>query len=110
MFASFSQGGAAMPFGSLWIPVIVSAVAVFVGSSILHMVLKYPRADIMSLPNEDAVREALGKGSPAPGLYFTPYCVDMKQMQEPAIKDRFEKGPVAMITVRPKGAPDMRKH
>ena len=52
-----------MPFGSLWIPVIVSAVFVFVGSSILHMVLKYHRADYKPLPNEDAVREALGRGS-----------------------------------------------
>src|SRR2546426_4959751 len=73
-----------MPFGSLWVPVIVSAVVVFVGSSILHMALRYHRADIKALPNEDAVRDALGKGSPAPGLYFTPYC-HMKQMGEPAI-------------------------
>ena len=48
-----------MPFGSLWIPVIVSAVVVFVASSILHMALKYHKADVKSLPNEDAVREAL---------------------------------------------------
>ena len=98
-----------MPFGSLWIPVIVSAVFVFVASSILHMVLKYHRADYKPLPNEDAVREALGKGKPAPGLYFTPYCADMKQMGQPEMKAKFEKGPVAMIAVAPSGRPAMGK-
>ena len=99
-----------MPFGSLWIPVIVSAVVVFVVSSILHMALKYHHADIKVLPNEDAVREVLGKASPAPGVYFTPYCADMKKMKEQAVKEKFEKGPVAMITFYPKGAPVLPKH
>ena len=99
-----------MPFGSLWLQVIVSAVVVFVASSILHMALKYHRADYKPLPNDDAVREALAKGNPAPGVYFTPYCPDMKQMREPAIREKFEKGPVAMITVCPKGAPVMPKY
>src|SRR5438093_6921493 len=99
-----------MPFGSLWIPVIVSAVVVFLASSILHMALKYHKADYKALPNEAAVRETLAKGNPAPGIYFTPYCADMKQMKEPAIKEKFEKGPVAMLTIYRKGAPDMRRH
>ncbi|HEU4401102.1 MAG TPA: hypothetical protein VFT43_03275 [Candidatus Polarisedimenticolia bacterium] len=98
-----------MPFGSLWIPVILSAVVVFVASSILHMVLKYHKADMKPLPNEGAVREALAKGNPAPGVYFTPYCAEMKQMNEPAAKEKFEKGPVAMLTIHPKGAPMMPK-
>ena len=99
-----------MPFGSLWLPVIVSAVVVFVASSILHMALKYHKADYKPLSNEDAVRDALAKGNLAPGIYFTPYCPDMKQMKEPAIMEKFKKGPVALVTVLPKGAPDMPKH
>jgi hypothetical protein len=99
-----------MPFGSLWVPVIVSAVVVFLASSILHMALKYHKADYKSLPNENAVREAIAKGNPAPGVYVTPYCTDMKQMQEPATKEKYEKGPVAILTVLPKGAPKLSKH
>ena len=99
-----------MPFGSLWIPVVVSAIVVFVGSSILHMVLKYHKADYKSLANEEAVRQALNKASCPPGLYFTPYCTDMKQMKDPAFQEKFQKGPVAMITVYPKGAPMLPKH
>ena len=99
-----------MPFGSLWLQVIVSAAVVFVASSILHMTLKYHKSDYKRLPNEDAVREALAKGSPAPGIYSTPHCPDMKAMNDPAIKEKFEKGPVAMLTIYPKGLPMMQKH
>ena len=99
-----------MPFGSLWLPVIVAAVVVFVASSILHMALKYHKSDYKGLPNENVVRDALGRGNLPPGVYMTPHCTDMKQMNEPAFKEKFEKGPVAVITMLPKGAPNMGKH
>jgi hypothetical protein len=99
-----------MPLGSLWLPGLLSAVAVFVVSSILHMALKYHRADYKQLPNEDAVRDALGKGTLAPGLYQVPYCVDAKSMQDPAHKAKYEKGPVAIITVVPNGVPVLPKY
>jgi hypothetical protein len=97
-----------MPFGSLWMPVLASAAAVFVVSSILHMALRYHRADHKQLPGEDAIREALGKQKPAPGLYMTPYC-EMKEMSEPAMKEKFEKGPIAIVSVLPNGMPAMGK-
>ncbi|HEX4824421.1 MAG TPA: hypothetical protein VFV19_08915 [Candidatus Polarisedimenticolaceae bacterium] len=98
-----------MPFGTLWLPVVVSTVAVFFASFLVHMVLKYHKADVKQLPNEEAVRDALGKGSLAPGQYMTPYCVDNKQMKEPAMQEKFKKGPVAIVTVFPNGS-DMAKH
>jgi len=98
-----------MPFGSLWLQVIVSAVAVFVASSIMHMALKYHKADYKSLSNEDAVRDALGRGNPKPGVYVTPHCGDMKQMKDPAMKAKYDKGPVAVLTVLPNGLPMMPK-
>ena len=99
-----------MSYAGLWLPVILSAVAVFVVSSILHMALTYHRADYKPLPNEEAVRDVLAKGNPGPGVYMTPYCADHKQMKEPAMKARFEKGPVAILSVYPKGAPMLPKH
>jgi len=99
-----------MPIGSLWIPVIVSAIVVFVGSSIVHMALQYHRADYRALPNEDAVREVLGKAGGAPGVYITPYCKDMKETKEPAMMEKYVKGPVALITLYPKGPIALPKH
>ncbi|HEX2253991.1 MAG TPA: hypothetical protein VHQ65_12045 [Thermoanaerobaculia bacterium] len=98
-----------MPFGSLWLPVVVSAVAVWLASALLHMVLKYHRADYRRLPDEAAVAAALGKGSPAPGVYTMPYCVDPAQMKDPAVVASYERGPVAMITVLRNGPPKMGK-
>jgi hypothetical protein len=98
-----------MPFGSLWIPVVVSAIVVFVASSIIHMALKYHKFDLKRLPNEDAVREVLAKGSLAPGMYFTPYCEGHKQLKEPAFAAKFETGPIAIITSIKSGMPKMGK-
>ncbi len=97
-------------YASLWLPIVISAVVVFVASSVMHMVFKYHNADHRRLPAEDSVRESLAKANPAPGMYFMPHCADHSQMKEPAVKEKFEKGPVAIITVMPKGLPVMPKY
>lgn len=101
-----------MPFGSLWLPVVLSAVAVFFVSAILHMVLKYHRADYKRLANEDAVAPALRQASPAPapGVYMIPHAMDPGQMKDPAIQKKFVDGPVAIITVLRNGPPNLGKH
>ena len=43
----------------LWAPIVLSAVIVFVASSIIHMVTRWHKGDYLKLPNEDAVRDAL---------------------------------------------------
>ena len=97
-----------MPFGSLWLPVVVSAVAVWFLSAILHMVLKYHRADYKKLPNEDAAAQALR--GPVPGVYFVPHHTDPSQLKDPAVRKRYEDGPVAIITMMRNGVPAMGKH
>lgn len=99
-----------MPFGSLWLPVVVSAVAVWLVSAILHMVLKYHRADYKQLSDEESVAPALRKAAPAPGVYSMPYCVDPAQMKDPAVLKRYEEGPVALLTVMRNGPPAMGKY
>lgn len=99
-----------MPFGSLWLPVVVSAVAVWLVSAILHMVLKYHRADHRQLPDEEAIAAAMRQAGPGPGVYMTPYCADTSAMKDPAFLKRYEEGPVAIITVMRSGAPAMGKY
>jgi hypothetical protein len=99
-----------MPFGSLWLPVVVSAVVVFIASSLIHMVLRYHRADFKGLSNEDDVRSVLRKGSPKPGVYVFPYCADPSQMKDPAVAKKYAEGPVGMVTVIPGGLPNMGKY
>jgi len=96
-----------MPFGSLWLPVIVAAVAVWLVSAVVHMALRYHKADYKQLADEDKVAQAVRQVGPAPGVYFIPYCAEISQLKEPAVRKKFEDGPVAILTVRPNGVPAM---
>lgn len=89
--------------GALWLPIVVSAVLVFVVSAIIHMVLKYHNSDYSPLSNEDAVRAAIRAGNPRPGLYVIPFCSDMKALDTPDMKAKYAEGPVGMLTVKPNG-------
>jgi hypothetical protein len=93
--------------GALWLPIVLSAVLVFVVSSIIHMVLRYHSSDYGRLPNEDAVRAALRAGSPAPRQYVMPYCSEMKEMQSPEMRQKYTEGPVGVLYLRPAGMPTM---
>jgi hypothetical protein len=99
-----------MPFGSLWLPVLVSAVAVWIVSAVVHMALRYHRADYKQLAEEAPIAQAIRAVGPGPGLYVMPYCVDQAQMKDPAMLKRYEEGPVALLTVLRNGVPNLGKN
>jgi hypothetical protein len=90
--------------GALWLPILLSAVLVFVLSSIIHMVLGYHRSDYTRLPNEDAVRAAIRSGNPAPAQYIIPYCADPKGMESPEMKQKVAEGPIGVLNLKPAGS------
>jgi hypothetical protein len=94
---------------ALWLPIVVAAVLVFVVSSLVHMVFKWHNADCGRLANEDQVLTALRASSPAPGFYMLPRAENMKDMCSPEMVAKFEKGPVAHLTVLPSGPPAIGK-
>jgi hypothetical protein len=98
-----------MPFGSLWLPVLVSAALSWIASAIAWMAIKHHKNDFKKLPNEDGVADALRKFAIPPGQYLTPFMADMKDMKDPAVVKRYEDGPIALINVRPNGMPGMGK-
>ena len=89
----------------LWIPIVLSAVLVFVASSLIHMVLKWHNSDYLKLGNEDEVRAAIRATKPGPGQYVLPHCADMKDMQKPEFQQKFVEGPVGFLVLRPSGPP-----
>lgn len=95
---------------SLWIPILLSAVFVFIASSIMHMMLKYHRADYKKIPNEASLLEALRKENLPAGVYFFPYMTGPSEMKSPEIVEKFMKGPVGLMTIRPSGRPAMGKN
>jgi len=73
-----------VPLSALWLPILLSAVIVFVASSIMHMVLPYHQSDYSQLPDEDKILTALRASALKRGLYFFPFCTH-KDMKSPAV-------------------------
>lgn len=94
----------------LWLPILATAVGIFVMSSIIHMVFKWHNSEYRALGNEDEIRQAIAKAQLTPGMYSTPHCTDMKDMEGERIQQQFKEGPVAFITLREPGAPAMGKY
>jgi hypothetical protein len=88
---------------SLWVPILLSAVLVFVASSIIHMMTPWHKGDYPKVPDEDRVMEALRPFSLAPGDYMMPRPSSMADMKSPAFVEKRNKGPVMMFTVYPSG-------
>lgn len=94
----------------LWLPILVSAVFVFIVSSILHMVLPHHKSDFKKVPSEDEVMNALKPFNIPPGDYMMPCGEGMSSMKDEAFIEKFKTGPVALITVIPPGPPTMGKN
>lgn len=92
---------------ALWIPIVVSAILVFLVSAVMHMALKYHKADYASLPDEE--RQIVELRGLAPGYYVFPHCTDMKQMGSPEMIAKYERGPCGMLTVVASGPPSMAR-
>lgn len=89
--------------GSLLLPIVVSAVFVFITSTLVHMVFKYHASDYTRLPNEDAVRAALRSGNPAPAQYIIPYASSMKEAGTAEMKQKYLEGPVGVLNLKRPG-------
>src|SRR5271169_1866077 len=97
-----------VPLTALWLPILLSAVIVFVASSIMHMLLKYHQSDCHQLPDEDKLLATLRAAGLKRGFYMFPYGTP-KDMKSPAMQEKFKQGPVGMMTVVPSGPPAMPK-
>ena len=92
---------------SLWLPILVSAILVFVVSSIIHMFLPYHRSDFAKVPSEDEVMESLRKFDIPPGDYVIPCAGSPEVMRSEEFRAKANKGPVAFMTVMEPGPPAM---
>src|SRR5258705_392444 len=93
---------------ALWLPILLSAVIVFIASSIMHMVLPYHKSDARQLPDEDKLMASLRGAGLQRGIYVFPYC-NPKDMKSPAMLEKYKQGPIGMLTVFPPGPPVLPK-
>jgi hypothetical protein len=94
---------------SLWLPILLAAVVVFIASAIAHMVLPYHRSNFAGLPDEAEILELMRRKGLKPGNYHFPHVASMKECQNPEVIKRFEQGPNGLLFVTPNGPPAMGK-
>jgi len=81
----------------LWLPILVAAVAVFLVSTLIHVVIRWHANDLSPIPNEDAVADVL-RGLPA-GEYRLPWASTAADMKSPAFQEKAKRGPMAIIGI-----------
>ena len=84
---------------SLWLPILLSAVVVFVASAVINMALTYHRTDFKQLPSEGEIMDALRRFNIPPGDYVMPFCASPADMKQPEFQEKFKRGPLMIATV-----------
>jgi hypothetical protein len=88
---------------SLWLPIVLSAVLVFVASSVIHMMSPWHKSDYPKLPNEDAFRSAVGPLNLPAGDYMIPRPGTRGDLKSPEFLGKVEQGPNVVMTIMPNG-------
>ena len=82
--------------GLLWLPIVLSAVMVMIGSTVVWMVLKYENASWKPIPGEDQLRDAVKKlNLTVPGQYLFPHMMGSADPQ--ATMKKWEEGPNGVL-------------
>lgn len=84
---------------SLWLPILLSGVALFFASWMAWMVLPHHKKEWIGLPNEDAVMRELSGDKLPPGQYCFPYAACPKDMQGEVYKAKMQAGPRGTLTL-----------
>jgi hypothetical protein len=92
---------------SLWLPILLSSVLVFLASWLVHMLLPHHRSDFGRVPAEDEVQDALRRYNIPPGDYMIPSACGPEGMKNPEFLAKLKKGPVVVMTVCGPGSMNM---
>jgi hypothetical protein len=84
---------------SLWLPILLSAVAVWFLSLIFGMALPHHKQDWINLPDEEGFMDDLRKRGIKPGNYLFPDFRDPKAMKTPKVEKALKEGPVGHLSV-----------
>jgi len=96
-----------VPILSLWLPILLAAVFVFVVSFVIHMVLRYHANDFRKLPEEEAFADAMHKLNIPQGEYMYPYAGSMEAMKSAEFQEKVKRGPAVILNIQPGKSPSM---
>ena len=84
---------------SLWLPILLSSIFVFLVSAVIHMASPWHKSDYPKLEKQDEIQDALRPFNIPRGEYLIPRAADRKEMMSQEHKEKMKKGPIAMLTV-----------
>ncbi len=84
---------------ALWLPIAVSAVALFFASFIAWSVLPHHNKDWRSLPDEDAFTKATKDLGIEPGVYIFPHCATKQGQKDPEYIRKWKEGPAGSLNI-----------
>jgi len=94
---------------ALWMPILLSAIVVFIASSIIHMAPLWHRNECPAVPDQDRLMDALRPFGLKPGEYMVPRAANMKDCKSPEFVEKLKRGPVLLMTVVRNGPISMTK-
>lgn len=87
---------------ALLLPILLTAVAVFVLSAVIWMASPLHKNDYRGLPNEDAMLEYVRREKLEPTRYMFPWCRPEERGDE-AVQARMKAGPWGVVSILPGG-------
>lgn len=92
---------------SLWLPILLATVAVFIGSFITWAVLPFHHGEFKGLPDEEFFLNAFAQRNIGPGEYMFPFAgCSGERMKDPAFVEKMKSSPMGQLRVWP-GMPNM---
>lgn len=83
----------------LWLPILLSAAAVWIVSAVVWTALPHHRKDQDALPDEDAFRDYVKSAGIGPGVYSFPDFKRCKELSRQEMEALWERGPTGLLTV-----------
>jgi hypothetical protein len=89
----------ATSLSSLWLPILVSGIALFFASFAAWMLLPHHKSEWIGLPNEDAVMQQIKNDNVTAGQYCFPYAASPEAMKNEPYKSKMSAGPRGTLTL-----------
>ena len=83
---------------ALWLPILLSAVVVFIVSAAVWMVMPHHKNDFSPASDQDALMDAVRGSTPGPGMYYFPWAAGGEN--SPEYREMARTGPVGILRVR----------
>lgn len=83
----------------LWLPILLSAAAVWVVSTIVGMALPHHKQDWINLPDEDGFMDYLRRSGIKPGNYLFPDFRTSEALKSEKVEKALQDGPVGHLSV-----------